>query len=112
MTTTDTVIPYYVWFTFGSNVISIVISTLNFGMILVTLITVRGIQVPLWMIPAVAAMYALACIATGYFFEKYKIWDRITSHQNVNANPQMRDLIVDVAEIKQMLKNDNGRNQP
>jgi hypothetical protein len=104
MTTTDYLIPYYVWFTYGFGVISILMGIMNFGMLAITLITVKGIYIPLWMIPVVAGVMVIICVCVGRFFEKYGIWDRVTSHQNKNANPESVQICRDVAIIKKMLE--------
>ena len=102
MTLTDNLIPYYVWFVYGFGIVSILIGIVNFGMSLVTMITVKGIYIPLWMILVVAVLVIGFCTATGYFFEKYAIWSRITSHQNMNINPEIRQLCEDVRYIRTM----------
>ena len=103
MTATDRLIPYYVWFTWGFGFISNPISIINFGMLFITLITVKGIYIPSWMIPVIVGLDILACIAVGHYFEKYSVWNRISSHQNQNMNPEIKQLSDDVKEIKQLL---------
>jgi hypothetical protein len=104
MTLTDKLIPYYVWFTYGFGFISNPIAIVNFGMLLITLITVKGIYVASWMIPVIVGLDIIACIAVGHYFEKYNIWNRITSHQNIKMNPQIKQMSDDITEIKKMLQ--------
>jgi hypothetical protein len=103
-TITDRLIPYYVWFLYGFGLISVFITVVNFGANQVTMITVKGIFVPLWMVPVVGITIIIFCIVLGYYFEKYHVWNRITSHQNQNMNPEIKQLSDDVKAIKKMLE--------
>ena len=109
MTLTDNLIPYYVWFIYGFGIVSILIGIVNFGMSLVTMITVKGIYIPLWMIFIVAGLLIVLCTATGYFFEKYTIWSRVTSHQNLKINPEIRQLCEDVTYLRTLAENRDRR---
>lgn len=100
----DRLIPYYVWFIFGFGVLSILLGIANFGMLLITTITVKGIYISLWLLPIVGILFILACISIGYVFEKYKLWSKITSHQTRNTNPEVDQLCKDVQAIKAMLE--------
>jgi len=104
-TLTDKLVPVYVWFLYGFGLVSIIISIINFGANQVTMITVKGIYVPLWMVPIVGVSLIVICVMIGYNFEKYQVWNRITSHQNQNMNPEIKQLSADVKEIKKMLEN-------
>lgn len=75
-TTFNNFIPLYVWFTFGFSLMGIVVSMLNFGMLVVTVITVKGIIVPVWIIIPVGAVLISICVLVGYLSEKHKIWGR------------------------------------
>ena len=103
MTLIDKFIPTYTRFVYGFSVISVVIGLVSFGMALITMITVKGIYIPTWMIVIVAGLLILLCTVTGYVFEKYSIWDRITSHQNQKANPEVRQILQEVREIKKII---------
>lgn len=104
MTVVDRCIPLYVWFAAAFGPMAMVISAINFGMIVVTLITVKGIYVPSWMVPVVAISIVLFSVATGYVMERYDIMNRILYHQNLNQNPQMKQISEDVATIKKLLE--------
>jgi len=104
MTVTDRLIPYYVWFVFGFGIIAILIGIVNFGMNLVTMFTVKGIYMPFWIIPIAVAALVAFCTGIGWFFEKYDIWNRITSHQNRRMNPEIRQMADDIKEIRSLLQ--------
>lgn len=104
MTVTDRLIPYYVWFVFGFGIIAILIGIVNFGMNLVTMFTVKGIYMPFWIIPIAVAALVAFCTGIGWFFEKYDIWNRITSHQNRRMNPEIRQMADDIKEIRNLLQ--------
>ena len=104
MTTADRLIPFWVRFQWGFGYISILMGLVSFGMSIVTMITVKGIYIPLWTIPIVATMVLALCTMIGYYFEKYDIQNRISSHSNQNANPEFVQMIRDIKEIKEMLK--------
>jgi len=104
MTLIDKVIPLYVWFAASFGMISMILGALNFGMLAVTLITVKGIYIPSWMIPAVVFLIIAYCIITGFLMEKYDIMNRILNHQNRKQNPQIKQISEDVAYIKKMLE--------
>jgi hypothetical protein len=101
-TITDRIIPFYVWFFYGFGIISVFMAIINFGANLVTMITVKGIFVPVSAIPLVGGILLALCILIGYFFEKYDVWNRITSHQNQNMNPEIRQVSKDVQETKKL----------
>ena len=105
MTFTDRIIPFYVRFIYGFGFISVLIGMISFGTNIVTMITVKGFYIPAWWIPVVAVGIIIGCICLGYYLEKYDILNRISSHSNQNANPELKQLCEDVKEIKGMLKN-------
>jgi hypothetical protein len=103
MTLADRLVPYYFWFDYGFGRTSVVMGLFSFGMSLVTMITVKGIYVPLWAIGFVAGALILFCTGVGYFFERYKIMNRITSHSNRNTNPEIDGICKDIELIKAKL---------
>jgi hypothetical protein len=105
ITITDKMIPYYVRFLWGFGYIGVFIGLVNFGMILITTITVKGFYIPLWVIPIVGAAVILFCTGVGYYFEKYDIQKRIASHSNRNANTEFAQQCAEVKEILEILKN-------
>jgi hypothetical protein len=100
VTLVDRVIPLYIWFIWGFGFLSVFIGLINFGMSIVTMITVKGIYIPLWIIPIVAGSVFLLCTFLGFIAERYDVWNRITSHQNLNANPEFKKLCTDVAALR------------
>jgi hypothetical protein len=104
MTIVDRCIPLYVWFAAAFGPLSMVIGVVNFGMLFVTLITVKGIYIPSWMITVFALSIMIFCVVMGFVMERYDIMNRILHHQNLNQNPQMKQISEDVAEIKKLLE--------
>jgi len=105
MTLIDLLIPYYVRFTYGFSILGIAIGIMNFGMLAATLITVKGIYIPSWMIGFVIGLVILFCTIVGFYFEKYNVWNRIASHQNQNMNPEIKKMHNDIYDIKKLLEN-------
>jgi hypothetical protein len=103
MTFFDTMIKLAAWFMYGFGIVSMMIGIANFGMILVTVITVKGIDIPLWAIPALGTIVIVFCTAVGYFFKKYGIWEKITSYNNTQTNPEIKQVCQDVKDIKKHL---------
>lgn len=99
----DKLIPYYVWFVYGFGTIGIGISTINFGMIILTYITVKNIFIPYWTIFIFSGMVILISTTVGYLFEKYKIWKRVISHQNQNVNPEIVEILENIKLINKKL---------
>lgn len=106
ITPTDRIIPFYVRFMWGFGYISVLIGLINFGMNLITMVTVKEIYIPLWVIPIVGGIIILGCTYIGWYFEKYNIQNRITSHLNQAANPEFTQLCKDVKEIKNKLESE------
>ncbi len=83
---------WYVRFISGFAVVAMFIGIVNFGMIVVTMLTVRGIMVPAYLGAAAVLIAIAGCVLIGYVFEKTKFWDRITHHQNQAMNPEVREI--------------------
>lgn len=103
MTLTDKALPYYIWFTQGFAVGSIFIGIVNVGMLFVTLMTVKGIYLPSWIIPIAVIVLVICFISIGWFFEKYDIWTRINSHYNTRQNQQIKDILTSLEKIEEKL---------
>lgn len=106
MTIADNLIPYYVRFLWGFGYLSVIMSLVSFGMSLVTMITVKGFYMPLWLIPVVAILVVGLCTAIGVYAEKFDVQNRIGSHINKKANPELTDMAKDIVEIKKLLLHD------
>ena len=100
MTLTDSLIPYYVRFQWGYGYISLLLALASFGMSIITMITVKGIYIPLWLIPVVGCLVILLCVGIGYFCEKFDIQNRMSSHSNKTSNPEFKKLCEDIEMIK------------
>jgi len=98
-TLADRLIPFYVRFLWGFGYISIILGLISFGMNLITMITVKGFYIPLWLIPLVAMGVILFCTAIGYYFEKHDVQNRISSHSNKKANPELNKIMDELARV-------------
>ena len=99
----DGTIKLLAWFIYGFGIVSMMIGIANFGMILVTVITIKGIDIPLWAIPALGISVIVFCTAIGYAFKKYGIWEMVTSYNNQQTNPEIKQLCQDVKDVKKHL---------
>ena len=97
-------IPLYVWFGVGYGVISLFMAVVNFGMLSITLLTVKGIYVPSWFLVIFAILVSLICITIGYLFIKYNIGNQIVEYQNIKMNPQIKQIAEDVKWLKEHYK--------
>jgi len=109
LTLVDRLIPFYVWFLWGFGLIAIAMGITNFCVNLITMLTVKQIYVPLGVGVLLSILMVGFCIFVGWFFEKYKIWDRITSHTQRKANPEIRLIVSELAEIRETLCEIKGR---
>ena len=100
----DKLVPYYVWFFYGFAIVSVVMGIVNFGMVGVTMLTVKGIDIPSWSIILVVIIMMISCTAMGYFFDKNKIWNRVTSYQNQNTNPEIAQMFANLKELSNDIK--------
>jgi beta-N-acetylglucosaminidase len=73
-------------------------------MILVTLMTVKGIIVPAWTVVMVALSLFIGLTFVGWFFVRYTIQDRIVDYQNNSMNPQIRQLVTDVKWLREQVE--------
>jgi len=106
MTFTDWLIPQFVRFQWGYGYISLGLAILSFGMSIVTMLTVKGIYVSMWMLIMVGLAGLAMCLILGYLCEKYDIQNRIASHTNNAANPEFKKLCEDVAWMKKRVECD------
>jgi len=104
MTLVDKLIPQYVRFTWGYSYINLVIAITSFGLNIITVVTVKGIYMPLWILPFIGVAIVICGGMIGYYFEKKGVINRMVSHSNKNANPEFLQLCKDVKEIKDKLK--------
>lgn len=103
-TFTDWLIPQFVRFQWGYGYISLALAIMSFGMSIVTMLTVKGIYISLWMLCGIAIAGAIVCFLLGYFCEKYDIMNRIATHINTTANPEIKKMYEDVQWIKQRME--------
>ena len=103
-TLVDKAIPYWVWFILGFGCLSVIFSMGNYAINFITLLTVKGIYIPLWAIMGLIVVMIGICMFVGWVFETYQIWDRITSHQNRNMNPEIRGIYDKVTSLEKDIK--------
>lgn len=103
MTLVDKLIPQYVRFQWGYGYVSLLMALISFGMSLVTMLTVKGIDIPAWTLLIIGGLVVMGCTMVGYCFEKQDIQNRITSHANKTANPEFKQVCKDIALIKKHL---------
>lgn len=103
-TVADKLIPYWVWFILGFGCLSVIFSMGNYAINFITMLTVKGIYIPIWAIVGLIVAMICICMFVGWFFERYQIWDRITSHQNRNMNPEVRGIYDKVISVEKDIK--------
>lgn len=89
----------YTWFLWGFQTVSVIFALTNFGMLLVTLLTVKGIYVPVLVIIPAVILLVMICIFTGYLLIRFSVQQRAQSYNNMNANPEIRELTELVRKI-------------
>lgn len=97
-------VPFYVWFTVGYGATALLISIVNFGMI--TLLTIKGmgIDAPQWTLIFLTIAATISLTILGFFFVRYNIQNQIAEYQNINMNPQIKQISADVKWIKENMK--------
>ena len=100
MTVAERLVPVYAWFGIGYGVMSLFMAVINFGMLAVTMLTVRGIQIPAWAILVFAVSIGIACILLGGFFVHYDVQSRVTSYLNCQSNPEIDQIAKDVKWLR------------
>ena len=104
MSIADRLIPLYVRGTYGLAVFSFFMSMINIGAVVMTLLTVKGYDIPLWMLSVLAVALTLFFFAFGWVMEKYDIANRIQSHANTRMNPEIKRMCEDIKEIRRILE--------
>ena len=99
MTFTDTIIPYYYWFKSGFGEISLPMGLINLALLIVTMMTVKGIYIPMWIIPIIAVVVIIGCTFVGWFFQHYEINGRIATLVIQKQNPELDQLCKGVKEL-------------
>ena len=98
------IVKLWVWFQTGYTPASIVLAIGNMGMLLITLLTVKGIYIPLWMICVIGGLIASGCIVLGHFWFTRNVQKGVQSYMNKNGNPEFKHLCDEVTEIKRLLQ--------
>jgi hypothetical protein len=100
--TADALLQYWVYFTIGFTILAIIFGILNFGMNILILLTVKGIEVPTGALFIVSVIVFLIGVVIGYIFRKYDIQSRIQSFQNRTMNPEIDKINKVYAEVQKI----------
>lgn len=104
MTVADRLTPYYVWFKQGFSEVSQYIGIVNTVLLFIAVLSLRDIIIPLWMAPVAFVLVVIACIVYAYLFEHFGVWSRINSHFNRRQNPELKEILDTVQEIKKKIE--------
>jgi hypothetical protein len=104
MTITDRLIPYYYWFKYGYAELMIPVAIVNITFVAITLITVKGISIPLWLEIGLPISAGIACIVIGWFMQRYNITARVNSVANLYNNAELRKIYDDVDYIRKYIE--------
>ena len=110
MTFIDWIIPYYAWFKFGYADVSLPMAIISVSGVLLTLVTVKGMDVSLGVIVIAVASVVGVCIAYGYISVKYNFQNRVNDYLNRNTNPHVAmipKMAEDIEKIKKCLEKRN-----
>ena len=103
MTRVDRFIPYQFWFEYGIGKLGIYIGMVNLGLLIVTMLTVKGIYFPVWSIIPIAIAIVLFCTFFGWFLDTYNIMGRLGSHMNQRGNPELLILLESMARLERKI---------
>jgi len=85
----------------GFGIISVFMGIVSFGMALVTMVTVKGIYIPAWVIIIVGGGLVAGCWYFGYWYEMTKMWEKEISHTNKNINPEMLKMCTETTQNRE-----------
>jgi phosphate/sulfate permease len=102
MTLADFIIHQQFRFEMGTGKIGYYISLLSLGVAITTLLTVKGIFVPIWAIVPLAVAMVLGIVIFGYYLEQKDVIARLNTHMNQN-NPQFLELVKAIDRIENKL---------
>lgn len=94
----------WVWFTQGWAVASILLSIGNTGMSLITMLTVKGIYIPLWAIIFFVSCVCAGILLLGHYWYKSRMQAEVQSYLNYNGNPEWNERCAQWDRIEKMLK--------
>lgn len=99
-----TLVKFYVWFKQGFSEISQYIGIINTVLLFTAVLSLRGITIPLLLIPIAFIGIVIACIIYTYLFEKFGIWSKINSHFNRNQNPEFKEVVDGIRKLLEQKK--------
>lgn len=104
MTLADTIIGYQFWFEYGLQKAGLYVGIVSIGMTAITLLTVKGIYVPIWMFFPMGAAMVLFFVFLGYFLDTRNVMGRLISHQNrKDRNPEFGKLCENVENLNEQV---------
>lgn len=103
MTLTDILIPVYYWFKSGFGEISVPIAFVNMAILIVTILTVKGFFITMWLIPIIGLTAVMICILVGWFFQHYAITSRTATMINQKMNPEIKQISDDIKLMKKQM---------
>jgi hypothetical protein len=104
VTFADKFITYQFWFEYGIGKFGVYLAVINIGLLVTTLLTVKGIYFPVWSVIPIGIGLILFCTTFGWFLDTYNVMGRLNSHMNRKGNPEFVKICADVEEIKKMLE--------
>jgi phosphate/sulfate permease len=102
MTFADFLIHQQFRFEIGTGKIGYYVSLLSLGIAITTLLTVKGIFVPLWAIVPLAIVMVIGIVIFGYYLERKDVIARLNTHMNM-ANPLFLELVESVDRIEKKI---------
>jgi hypothetical protein len=104
VTFADRFITRMFWFEYGIGKFGIYLAVINIGLLVTTLLTVKGIYFPVWSVVPIGIGLILFCTVFGWFLDTRNVMGRLNSHMNRKGNPEFVKICADVEEIKKMLE--------
>jgi len=103
MTFVDKLILIQFRFELGMSKVGYYVTLFTFGMMITTMLTVKGIYVPVWAIVPIALTMLVGLFIFGTYLDIYNVIARINSHMNQRGNPEFATLIETVDRLEKKI---------
>ena len=103
MTVADFLIHQQFRFELAMGKVGSYVALVSLGMMVTTLLTVKGIYFPIWAIVPFAAAMLLGLLVFGYHLEQQNVIARMNTHMNQN-NPQFLELVGAIDRIERKIE--------
>lgn len=103
MTLVDKLIHQQFRFELGMAKLGFYVALLNLMITLTTLLTVKGIFVPIWLMVPFTGFLILFLLVFGYYLETYNVIARLNSHMNRKGNPEFVTLIETIDRMEKKI---------